>query len=93
MMTSKTEMLSLSSSKNHSAEAFPHALNLEDATNLLFFSPAKFPLSKMSLPPLLSYPLTFYTHTPLSIWASWIPSPSAPKSPSSAWEHYKKNEK
>ena len=42
MMTSKTEMLSLSSSKNHSAEAFPHALNSEDATDLLFFSAAKF---------------------------------------------------
>ena len=72
--------------KNHSAEAFPHTLNPEDATDLLFFSPARFPLSKISKGPLLSYPLTFYTHTPLSIWASWVPSPSAPKFPSSAWE-------
>ena len=38
-----------------------------------------------------SYLLTFYTHTLLSIWASSVPSPSAPKSPPSAWKthpHY-----
>ena len=38
-----------------------------------------------------SYLLTFYTHTPLIIWASWVPSPSAPKSSPSAWKthpHY-----
>ena len=46
-----------------------------------------FPSPKCPLScPLLSYPLTFYTHTPLSIWASWVPSLSASKSPSSAWE-------
>ena len=44
------------------------------------------PLSKMPKGHLLSYPLTFYTHTPLSIWASWVPSPSAPKSPPSTWK-------
>ena len=46
------------------------------------------------MPPLLflfffflpSYLLTFYTYTPLSIWASWVPSPSASKSPPSAWK-------
>ena len=26
------------------------------------------------------------THTPLNIWVSWVPSPSAPKSPPSAWK-------
>ena len=69
MMTSKTEMLSLSSSKNHSAEAFPHALNSEDATDLLFFFLTNkiSPLQNVPSRPLPSYPLTFYTHTPLSI--------------------------
>ena len=66
---------------------FPHAFNSEDAHHPLFFSPAKYLLSpKCQKVPLLSYPLTFYTLTPLSIWASWVPSPSAPKSPPSAWE-------
>ena len=53
--------------------------------------PSVFLTSKISplqsaLLTLPSYLLTFYTHTPLSIWASWVPSPSAPKSPPSAWE-------
>ena len=52
--------------KNHSAEAFPHALNLEDATDLLFFSPAKFLLSKMSPLVLCSPILSPFILIPLS---------------------------
>ena len=44
--------------------------------------PSVFLTSKISplqsaLLTLPSYLLTFYTHTPLSIWASWVPSPSS----------------
>nr|CAN73961.1 hypothetical protein VITISV_034208 [Vitis vinifera] len=45
-----------------SVEAFPHVLNSEDAPDLLFFSPAKFPLSKMSplLSPFILIPLSTF---------------------------------
>ena len=74
---------------NHSAESFPHALNSEGALTFCFSHQQNIPSPKC--PPFLflfltSYLLTFYTHTPISIWASWVPSPSAPKSPPSAWK-------
>ena len=50
--------------------------------------PSVFLTSKISplpsCPP--SFSFFFYTHTPLSIWASWVPSPSTLKSPPSAWK-------
>ena len=67
---------------NHSAEAFPHALNSEGVLTLCFSHQQNLPSPKC-----LPFPsFFFYTHTPLSIWASWVPSPSAPKSPPSAWK-------
>ena len=64
----------------------PHSQLRRCSSPSVFLTNKISPLSKMPKGPLLSYPLTFYTHTPLSIWASWVPSPSAPKSPPSAWE-------
>ena len=81
MLTSKTEMLSLFSSKKPQCWSFPPRSQIRRCYWPFVFLTSKiFPFSKMSLH------LTFYTHNPLSIWASWVPSPSAPKSPSSAWE-------
>ena len=87
MMTSKTEMLSLSSSKKPQCWSFPPHSQLRRCYWPFVFLTSKIsPLQNVPSCPLLSYPLTFYTHTSLSIWTSWVPSPSAPKSPSLAWE-------
>ena len=87
MMTSKTEMLSLSSSKKTTVLMLSPTLSTQKM--LLTFCSShqqNFPSPKCPFLPfaLLSSHLLY--SSPLSIWASWIPSPSAPKSPSSAWE-------
>ena len=43
-------------------------------------------ISPLKSPP--SFFFLFYNHTPLSIWTSWVPSPSTPKSPPSAWNRH-----
>ena len=85
-MTSKTERLALSSSKKTTVlKLLPHSQLRRCYWPFVLLTSRISPLQNVQ-GPLLSYPFTFYTHTPLSIWASWIPSPSAPKSPPSAWE-------
>ena len=87
MMTSRNRDAVAFLFKKPQCWSFPPRSQLRRCSSPSVFLTNKIsPLSKMPKGPLLSYPLTFYTHTPLSIWASWVPSPSAPKFPSSAWE-------
>ena len=51
---------------NHSAEAFPHALNSKDAPHPLFFSPVKYPLSQKCQKVLWSPILSPFILIPLS---------------------------
>ena len=75
--------------KNPQCWSFPPRSQLRRCYWPFVFLTSKIsPLQNVPSCPLLSYPLTFYTHTPLSIWTSWLPSPLAPKSPSSAWESH-----
>ena len=86
MMTSKTERLAISSSKKTTVlKLLPHSQLRRCYWPFVLLTSRISPLQNVQ-GPLLSYPFTFYTHTPLSIWASWVPSPSAPKFLSSAWE-------